>query len=63
MLSNNERILEVPTTSLAFQTDNFTIDFKYHTDIDISVLIMTKKYLDDTYNNTKITLIMDILHI
>ena len=55
---NNERILEVPTTSLAFQTDNFTIDFKYHTDIDISVLTMTKKYLDDAYNNPKITLNM-----
>lgn len=55
---NNERILEIPVAATAFQTDDITIDFKYQTDIDISVLIMTKKYLDDIYNKPRITLNM-----
>ena len=55
---NNERILENAIISTMSPTDEFTIDFKYGTDIDISVLIMTKKYLDDMFNNPKVTLRM-----
>ena len=56
---NNERIFEMPPiNSPLFQTDTFTIDFKYHTDIDISILIMCKKYIDDSFDNPKVTLIM-----
>ena len=55
---NNERMFEKPIISGMFQTDEFTIDFKYGTDIDISILIMTKKYLDDIFNNPKVTLRM-----
>jgi len=55
---NNERIFEKPIISGIFPTDEFTIEFKYGTDIDISILIMTKKYLDDMYNNPKVTLRM-----
>lgn len=51
---NNERILEVPDLN----TDEFEIEFKYTTDIDISVLIMCKKYLDDMFSNPKVTLRM-----
>ena len=51
---NNERIFKTKE----FDTDDFTIEIKYETDIDISILIMCKKYLDDKFNNPKVTLIM-----
>lgn len=52
---NNERILRTKD----FNTkDYFTIEFKYELDIDISVLIMCKKYLDDNFKNPKVILIM-----
>jgi ribose-phosphate pyrophosphokinase len=51
---NNERVLN----SVNFNTKNYDIEFKYQTDIDISILIMAKKYLDDKFNNPKVTLIM-----
>jgi ribose-phosphate pyrophosphokinase len=51
---NNERIFKIETLN----TNDFEIEFKYETDIDISVLILTKKYLDDNYINPKTTLIM-----
>jgi ribose-phosphate pyrophosphokinase len=51
---NNERILKIND----FGDKYFDIEFKYETDIDISILIMVKKYLDDTYPNSYIHLIM-----
>ena len=53
---NNERILEIPVM-LPF-AEKFTIDFKYTTDIDISILMMAKRYIDDKFNNPEVTLIM-----
>ena len=53
---NNERILDIP--DIDFSADEFTIDFKFTTDIDISILIMTKRYLDDMFSNPKVTLKM-----
>lgn len=53
---NNERILDVP--DFDFGTEEFEIEFKFTTDIDISILIMCKKYLDDMFNNPKVTLRM-----
>lgn len=52
---NNERILNTPRGA---SSKEFDIEFKYTTDIDISVLIMCKKYLDDKFNNPKVTLVM-----
>jgi len=51
---NNERIMKIPK----FSNDEFEIDFKYTTDIDISILIIVKGYLDDMFNNPKVTLRM-----
>ena len=53
---NNERILEIPVM-LPF-AEKFTIDFKYTTDIDISILMMAKRYIDDKFNNPEVTLII-----
>jgi len=56
---NNERILETSDIlNLAFNIKKFTIEMKYATDIDISILSMVKRYLDDTIENPEITLIM-----
>jgi len=56
---NNERILETSDISnLAFNIRKFTIEMKYTTDIDISILSMIKRYLDDTIENPEVTLIM-----
>lgn len=55
---NNERILEIPIMVTAFRTEEFIIEMKYTTDIDISVLSMAKRYLDDQFNNPEVTLIM-----
>jgi len=55
---NNERILEVPIVLTAFKTKEFVIEMKYTTDIDISILLMAKRYLDDQFNNPEVTLIM-----
>ena len=57
---NNERILEVAHYKInEFETIvDFEIEMKYTTDIDISLLIMCKKYLDDMFSNPKITLRM-----
>ena len=52
---NNERIFK---TKEFHNTEPFKIEFKYETDLDISILIMCKKYLDDTYNNPKVILVM-----
>jgi len=52
---NNERILDIPNF---ISESKFTIDFKYTTDIDISILLMAKRYLDDKFNNPEVTLIM-----
>ena len=51
---NNERIYKIKN----YDTDYFVIDFKYETDLDISILIMCKKYLDDVFNNPKVILVM-----
>lgn len=51
---NNERILKTYNRHAA----DFTIEFKYETDIDISILIMCKKYLDDKFNGVKVNLNM-----
>lgn len=51
---NNERILKIPK----FNTNIFEIEFKYTTDIDISILGMCKRYLDDSYESPLITLVM-----
>jgi len=50
---NNERIFKIKEFH---NTELFKIEFKYETDLDISILIMCKKYLDDTYNNPKVIL-------
>ena len=52
---NNERILRIPIVSPK-QTIN--INFVYGTDIDISILMMTKYYLDDKYPLSPKTLTM-----
>lgn len=51
---NNERILK---SCLSHSTE-FEIEINYHTDIDISTLIMVKKYLDDVYPNSRVVLVM-----
>ena len=53
---NNERILK--TSNWNYEQKVFNIEFKYSTDIDISMLIMCKKFLDDNFNNPEVTLIM-----
>jgi len=56
---NNERILETSNIlNLAFNIRKFTIEMKYTTDIDISMLSMVKRYIDDTIENPEVTLIM-----
>lgn len=52
---NNERILKIPKFN---NPTKFNIELKYTTDIDISILVMCKKYLDDKYNNPEVTLTM-----
>jgi ribose-phosphate pyrophosphokinase len=54
---NNERILKISE----MESSHFEIEFKYSTDIDISILIMLKKYLDDRYNNSTTTLVMNYI--
>jgi len=54
---NNERIFHA-LSSLRLNTNEFTVDFKYTTDIDISILIIAKKYLDDQFNNPEVILKM-----
>lgn len=49
---NNERILKINKIS------DFTIELKYMTDIDISILSMLKRHISDKYNNPDVTLIM-----
>lgn len=44
---NNERILKIP---IIYDTPIY-IEMKYTTDIDIAVLSMVKKYLDDNFDN------------
>jgi len=56
---NNERIFETSDIlNLAFNIKKFTIEMKYTTDIDISMLSMVKRYIDDTIENPEVTLIM-----
>lgn len=45
---NNERIIKDIKVG-----DEVVVDFKYNTDIDISVLMFVKKYLDDKYPSSK----------
>jgi len=52
---NNERIFK----AIEFHNFNeYNIEFKYETDMSISILIMCKKYLDDIYHNPKVILTM-----
>jgi len=53
---NNERILKAP--DLGRHVSHFLIDFKYETDIDISVLLMCKRHLDEVYDYPEVTLYM-----
>jgi len=51
---NNEHIFK----SIHTNGFKFVIDFKYSTDMDIAILMMVKKYLDDKYTCWPVTLIM-----
>lgn len=62
LFPNNELKLEIPThihcVSLQDESLVLDIEMNYHTDEDIFVLMLLKKYLDDIYPNKKASLTM-----
>jgi ribose-phosphate pyrophosphokinase len=56
---NNERIFLTKELDKKLENSPEAIfDFRYHTDIDISMLIMLKKYVDNNFNHVSTTLVM-----
>jgi len=54
---NNERIFRLPLERF-YQDEDFIIELKYTTDIDLSILNMCKRYLENNFYNSKVTLVM-----
>ncbi len=55
---NKETIFKSIICCSELREEEFNINFRYENDGDITTLIMTKKYLDEVYPNTKVNLTM-----